>query len=202
MTGLVRRGLRNLVVGLWVVRSPMGRHTRDHMTDNEMTCETSSSRKLHCDAALYQTSLTEGWWTCTKAGAIIDEWSDDWGSGTKAGCGGSICVHPSTGTCDELRANWIVCSEWFGLNGLLYCRDHPANTTSLTCASDHTVVGDCAFLFCTDDRLDEEIWSAGPGVYLLFALALFGDVLIDTGISEQFVRILLIILQQILSLLL
>ena len=24
-------------------------------------------------------------------------------------------VHPSTGTCDELRTNWIVRSEWFVL---------------------------------------------------------------------------------------
>ena len=69
VTGRVRRGRQKLVAGLWVVRSPMERHIRDPMTDNEMTCESSSSGKLHCDT------------------------SDDWGSGTQAGCDGSIYVH-------------------------------------------------------------------------------------------------------------
>lgn len=117
--------------------------------------------------------------TCAQAGAIIDEWADDWDRSEASGCGGSAYQHPPTGPCDEERPGLTVRHEWFGLNGQYtflwmhcldprYHREHPSSTCddSLhvnSSAAKHEI-GACAFRF--DNRSvasEEQIWKKLPG---------------------------------------
>eukprot|EP00930_Biecheleria_cincta_P038802 TRINITY_DN26670_c0_g1_i1.p1 TRINITY_DN26670_c0_g1~~TRINITY_DN26670_c0_g1_i1.p1 ORF type:complete len:2544 (-),score=362.33 TRINITY_DN26670_c0_g1_i1:96-7727(-) len=117
--------------------------------------------------------------TCAEAGAIIDEWADDWDRSGTMGCGGSAYQHPPTGPCDEEKPGRTIRHEWFGLNGQytflwMHCLDpryhqeHPSSTCDDSLhgnsSASKNVIGACAFRFDNKTFASEkEIWDKLPG---------------------------------------
>lgn len=141
------------------------------------------SMKVNGDPGPQQRFLREVWatlssdktTTCAHAGAIIDEFMDDWDRAEVMGCGGSPYTHGDRDACDIVQPGRPVHYNWFGLNGQfsvlgLHCLDPrylPSHDTAALCGGKLTgEVGNCSFGF--GSSLNAE-WPAGHKELMLCA---------------------------------